>query len=170
MKTSAFWNITCWLALASAVVIPEPLVPKFAVAKRWIGLDPHSPPEPKFFRKSSPSFKIEWTSRSIIQHNWTNITGRWTTVSADWILPHTVNTDTLVQRDEIHYDRQYFHEPLDSEEQYQGIKTLIQTYFATFRDLKVQTWLMHGSLLGWWWGKKVCRICHVSIYHCSNIY
>ncbi|EWZ43111.1 hypothetical protein FOCG_01997 [Fusarium oxysporum f. sp. radicis-lycopersici 26381] len=31
----------------------------------------------------------------------------------------------------------------------------MQTYLATFRDLGVQTWLMHGSLLGWWWGKKV---------------
>ncbi|KAF5025665.1 hypothetical protein F66182_2271 [Fusarium sp. NRRL 66182] len=36
-----------------------------------------------------------------------------------------------------------------------GIKVLMQTYLATFRDLGVQTWLMHGSLLGWWWGKKV---------------
>jgi hypothetical protein len=31
----------------------------------------------------------------------------------------------------------------------------MQTYLATFRDLGIQTWLMHGSLLGWWWGKKV---------------
>lgn len=31
----------------------------------------------------------------------------------------------------------------------------MQTYLATIRDLGIQTWLMHGSLLGWWWGKKV---------------
>lgn len=35
------------------------------------------------------------------------------------------------------------------------LKNLVQTYLATFSDLGIETWLMHGSLLGWWWGKKV---------------
>jgi hypothetical protein len=46
---------------------------------------------------------------------------------------------------------------LDEPEQRDAIKALIQTYLSTFRELGVQTWLMHGSLLGWWWGKKVGR-------------
>jgi hypothetical protein len=32
---------------------------------------------------------------------------------------------------------------------------LIQTYLATFADIGVETWIMHGSLLGWWWNRKV---------------
>lgn len=58
-------------------------------------------------------------------------------------------------RASAHYDDKYFHEVLEPEDQYAGIRVLMQTYLATFRDLGIQTWLMHGSLLGWWWGKKV---------------
>lgn len=58
-------------------------------------------------------------------------------------------------RSHPHYDGRYMHEPLELAAQNAGIKVLMQTYLATFRDLGVQTWLMHGSLLGWWWGKKV---------------
>ncbi|KAG9247667.1 LicD family-domain-containing protein, partial [Calycina marina] len=32
---------------------------------------------------------------------------------------------------------------------------LIQTYLATFADIGVETWLMHGTLLGWWWNKRI---------------
>jgi len=31
----------------------------------------------------------------------------------------------------------------------------MQTYLATFSDIGVETWLMHGSLLGWWWNRKI---------------
>ncbi|WZH41967.1 uncharacterized protein QYS62_002934 [Fusarium acuminatum] len=58
-------------------------------------------------------------------------------------------------RRSAHYDDKYYHEVLEPEAQYAGIRVLMQTYLATFRDLGIQTWLMHGSLLGWWWGKKV---------------
>jgi hypothetical protein len=58
-------------------------------------------------------------------------------------------------RPSAHYDYKYFHEVLEPEAQHAGIRVLMQTYLATFRDLGIQTWLMHGSLLGWWWGKKV---------------
>ncbi|KAM0288094.1 hypothetical protein ACHAQH_000162 [Verticillium albo-atrum] len=35
------------------------------------------------------------------------------------------------------------------------MSVLIQTYLATFESLGIETWLMHGSLLGWWWNKRV---------------
>lgn len=44
---------------------------------------------------------------------------------------------------------------LEEFEQRDAIRVLVQTYLSTFRELGIQTWLMHGSLLGWWWGKKV---------------
>ncbi|KOS21618.1 Protein MNN4 [Escovopsis weberi] len=44
--------------------------------------------------------------------------------------------------------------PLPEDERRQVVRVLMQTYLATFRDLGVQTWLMRGSLLGWWWGGK----------------
>ncbi|CAM1504598.1 Fc.00g021890.m01.CDS01 [Cosmosporella sp. VM-42] len=54
-----------------------------------------------------------------------------------------------------HYDARFTKEILDDHSQYKAIKILIQTYLSTLRDLKVQTWLMHGTLLGWWWGRQV---------------
>lgn len=54
-----------------------------------------------------------------------------------------------------HYDARYAKYVLDEPVQLEAIKVLLQTYLATFRDIGVNTWLMHGSLLGWWWGKKV---------------
>jgi hypothetical protein len=55
----------------------------------------------------------------------------------------------------VHYDRRFIREVLAPAAQRDAIRVLVQTYLSTCRDLGVQTWLMHGSLLGWWWGKKV---------------
>lgn len=44
---------------------------------------------------------------------------------------------------------------LGEDEQKEALKNLLQTYLATMSDIGVQTWLMHGTLLGWWWNKKV---------------
>ena len=61
----------------------------------------------------------------------------------------------MTPRGHLHYIGKYFDEALEPAAQNARIKVLMQTYLATMRDLGVQTWLMHGSLLGWWWGKKV---------------
>lgn len=44
---------------------------------------------------------------------------------------------------------------LDHEEQQRALKNLVRMYLATFSDLGIETWLMHGTLLGWWWNKQV---------------
>lgn len=31
----------------------------------------------------------------------------------------------------------------------------MQAYLSTMADLGVDTWIMHGTLLGWWWNRKV---------------
>ena len=31
----------------------------------------------------------------------------------------------------------------------------MQTYLSTMSDIGVETWIMHGSLLGWWWNRKI---------------
>lgn len=31
----------------------------------------------------------------------------------------------------------------------------MRAYLQTFAEIGIDTWLVHGSLLGWWWGKKV---------------
>ncbi|KAH6884521.1 mannosylphosphorylation protein [Thelonectria olida] len=58
-------------------------------------------------------------------------------------------------RQQAHYDDRFEKGPLREPEQRAAIRILIQTYLSTFRELGIQTWLMHGTLLGWWWGKQV---------------
>ncbi|KAK0618537.1 LicD family-domain-containing protein [Bombardia bombarda] len=54
----------------------------------------------------------------------------------------------------------------------------MQTFLATFNDLGVETWLMHGSLLGWWWNKHILpwdsdidvQVSETSIYYLATYY
>lgn len=54
-----------------------------------------------------------------------------------------------------HYDGRFSDHVLPYNEQRMALKSLVQTYLATFADIGVETWLMHGSLLGWWWNKHI---------------
>ncbi|RDW76135.1 hypothetical protein BP5796_06956 [Coleophoma crateriformis] len=54
-----------------------------------------------------------------------------------------------------HYDGRFASEQLPYTERKQALSNLIQTYLATFADIGVETWLMHGTLLGWWWNRKI---------------
>lgn len=55
-----------------------------------------------------------------------------------------------------HYDERFATQPIISEDRARhALKVLLQTYLATCRDLGIETWLMHGTLLGWWWNKQI---------------
>ena len=52
-------------------------------------------------------------------------------------------------------DPRFADKQLGYRERKHALSNLIQTYLATFADIGVETWLMHGTLLGWWWNRKV---------------
>ncbi|KAH6669550.1 LicD family-domain-containing protein [Halenospora varia] len=54
-----------------------------------------------------------------------------------------------------HYDGRFADHELGYRERKQALSNLIQTYLATMADIGVETWLMHGTLLGWWWNRKI---------------
>lgn len=54
-----------------------------------------------------------------------------------------------------HYDGRFAEKTLDYYERKRDLANLAQTYLETFQDIGVQTWLVHGTLLGWWWNKKI---------------
>jgi LicD family len=35
----------------------------------------------------------------------------------------------------------------------------MQTFLYTMADIGAETWIMHGTLLGWWWNQKVRIVC-----------
>ncbi|KAI1083983.1 LicD family-domain-containing protein [Whalleya microplaca] len=54
-----------------------------------------------------------------------------------------------------HYDARYFNGTIAYAEHRAALRHLIRAYLSTFRALGVETWLAHGSLLGWWWNGRI---------------
>ncbi|KAI1430470.1 LicD family-domain-containing protein [Xylaria sp. CBS 124048] len=54
-----------------------------------------------------------------------------------------------------HYDVRYFRGKVPYEQHRPVLRHLIRSYLTTFRELGVETWLAHGSLLGWWWNGRI---------------
>ncbi|KAI0598713.1 LicD family-domain-containing protein [Biscogniauxia sp. FL1348] len=54
-----------------------------------------------------------------------------------------------------HYDARYFRGKVPYEEHRPALQHLIRSYLTTFRELGIETWLAHGSLLGWWWNGRI---------------
>ncbi|KAM7195081.1 LicD family domain containing protein [Naviculisporaceae sp. PSN 640] len=54
-----------------------------------------------------------------------------------------------------HYDGRFAQVELGYQEQKQALRNLVESFLSTFRDIGVETWLAHGSLLGWWWNKRI---------------
>jgi len=57
--------------------------------------------------------------------------------------------------DTAHYDARYFKGLVPYEEHRLGLRLLIRSYLSVFKEIGVETWLAHGTLLGWWWNGKI---------------
>jgi hypothetical protein len=77
-----------------------------------------------------------------------------------------------------HYDGRFADRPLNYEERQTHLRALAQTYLATMNDIGVETFLMHGTLLGWFWNQKIMpwdsdvdvMISEKSIHHLAQYY
>ncbi|KAK4240978.1 LicD family-domain-containing protein [Achaetomium macrosporum] len=49
----------------------------------------------------------------------------------------------------------FYRRELTDAERTTALKNLVQTYLVTLNDLGIETWLVHNTLLGWWWGKQI---------------
>ncbi|KAI0015594.1 LicD family-domain-containing protein [Xylariomycetidae sp. FL0641] len=54
-----------------------------------------------------------------------------------------------------HYDGRFATEPLDEADQVEALKSLSKAYLHTFSELGMETWLAHGTLMGWWWNNQI---------------
>ena len=77
-----------------------------------------------------------------------------------YIPSHTTQakkTPTLTDKTQFHphYDGRFAAAILPYADSKHHLSILLQTYLSTMHDLGVETWIMHGSLLGWWWNRKV---------------
>jgi hypothetical protein len=54
-----------------------------------------------------------------------------------------------------HYDSRFFHGLVTDEERVDTLEHMVQAYLNFFRMNDLETWIAHGTLLGWWWNGKV---------------
>lgn len=54
-----------------------------------------------------------------------------------------------------HYDARYFKEKVPYSEHRFVLRDLIRSYLTTLHEYGVETWLAHGTLLGWWWNGQI---------------
>lgn len=59
-----------------------------------------------------------------------------------------------------HYDKRYFHGVVSDEERRDTQQHMVRAYLDFFRSNDLDTWIAHGTLLGWWWNGQVCCIRH----------
>lgn len=60
-------------------------------------------------------------------------------------------------RDDIlgHYDSRYFTAPVSDSERADTLTHMVRAYLNFFDENDLETWIAHGTLLGWWWNGKV---------------
>jgi hypothetical protein len=54
-----------------------------------------------------------------------------------------------------HYDKRYFHGVVSDEERRDTQQHMVRAYLDFFRSNDLDTWIAHGTLLGWWWNGQV---------------
>ncbi|KHO00257.1 mannosylphosphate transferase [Metarhizium album ARSEF 1941] len=55
----------------------------------------------------------------------------------------------------VHYDSRYFQRELDAAERRAALRALIRSYLSLTSHYNIETWLAHGTLMGWWWGGRI---------------
>lgn len=61
-----------------------------------------------------------------------------------------------------HYDSRYFKGLVSDEERTRTLSHMMRAYLVWFREKGLETWIAHGTLLGWWWNGKVGGVSPVS--------
>lgn len=54
-----------------------------------------------------------------------------------------------------HYDVRFFDGVVSHEERTETLTHMTRAYLEYFRDNGMETWIAHGTLLGWWWNGKI---------------
>ncbi|KAG7422093.1 LicD family-domain-containing protein [Fusarium sp. MPI-SDFR-AT-0072] len=54
-----------------------------------------------------------------------------------------------------HYDNRYFQSKVSYEEHRLVLRDLIRSYLFHMNSYGVETWIAHGTLLGWWWNGQI---------------
>jgi hypothetical protein len=56
---------------------------------------------------------------------------------------------------DAHYDGRFGTRTLPERERHAALTLLLRAYLSTMSSLGAETWIMHGSLLGWYWNQAI---------------
>jgi len=54
-----------------------------------------------------------------------------------------------------HYDGRFADKEISEDVRLSHLTALIRTFLATMSDIGAEAWIMHGTLLGWWWNERI---------------
>ncbi|KAM5435772.1 mannosyltransferase [Microsporum ferrugineum] len=54
-----------------------------------------------------------------------------------------------------HYDSRFFKGVVPPADRIEGLTDMIRAYLQFFQENGLETWIAHGTLLGWWWNGKM---------------
>lgn len=54
-----------------------------------------------------------------------------------------------------HYDSRFFKGVVEPADRVESLTDMIRAYLQFFQENSLETWIAHGTLLGWWWNGKV---------------
>ncbi|KAI9831651.1 MAG: hypothetical protein M1838_005714 [Thelocarpon superellum] len=54
-----------------------------------------------------------------------------------------------------HYDQRFFSGIVSNETREETLRHMIRSYLSTMEESGLETWIAHGTLLGWWWNGKM---------------
>lgn len=80
-----------------------------------------------------------------------------TTLTHDFSRPKSVSSPSKFFHESTfsyHYDERFASEPLPPATRAVHLRLMLRAYTTTIARIGIRTWLMHGGLLGWWWGSK----------------
>lgn len=54
-----------------------------------------------------------------------------------------------------HYDGRFADHAVEEVRRLDIMTNMMMTFLSTMSDIGAETWIMHGTLLGWWWNQKI---------------
>ena len=68
-----------------------------------------------------------------------------------------VSCSNILRDDDLlhHYDSRFFQGIVTYEERTRTLHHMVRAYLSFFQEKGLETWIAHGTLLGWWWNGAV---------------
>ncbi|KAJ5491145.1 hypothetical protein N7539_002712 [Penicillium diatomitis] len=128
------------------------LSPPFWCAEVTTALPGSAAPVTAEITRSEPSRPVEstgpWTDPTLHDPLWLKYG---LNASAEYKYFHEPGRDDILG----HYDSRYFTAPVNDSQRADTLTQMVRAYLNFFDDNDLETWIAHGTLLGWWWNGKI---------------